>query len=91
MGLLLPMGALLGTLASGLPHSVITGLFAFALVALLYLVTEELLVEAHEAPEGPVVTSMFFIASWRCSPWRNCCQSDDPHPCLTVTKRDTFF
>lgn len=61
IGLLLPLGSLLGGLASGLPHSVITGLFAFGLIALLYLVTEELLVEAHERPEGPIVTSMFFI------------------------------
>ena len=61
VGLLLPVGALFGTAASALPTPVLAGLFAFGLVALLYLVTEELLVEAHEAPEGPVVTSMFFV------------------------------
>ena len=61
IGLLLPLGSLLGGLAFGLPHSIITGLFAFGLIALLYLVTEELLVEAHERREGPIVTSMFFI------------------------------
>lgn len=61
VGLLLPLGTLAGTAAAGLPTSVLTGLFAFGLIALLYLVTEELLVEAHEAPEGPLVTSMFFI------------------------------
>lgn len=61
IGLLLPLGGLLGTAASALPAPILTGFFAFGLVALLYLVTEELLVEAHEAPEGPIVTSMFFI------------------------------
>ncbi|MCP9223871.1 transporter [Erythrobacter sp. LQ02-29] len=61
VGLLLPIGALFGTAASALPAPMLAGLFAFGLVALLYLVTEELLVEAHEAPEGPIVTSMFFV------------------------------
>ena len=31
------------------------------LMALLYLVTEELLVEAHEKPDTPLISSMFFI------------------------------
>lgn len=61
IGLLLPIGGFAGTAAAALPQVVLTGLFAFGLVALLYLVTEELLVEAHEAPEGPIVTSMFFV------------------------------
>jgi ZIP family zinc transporter len=30
------------------------------LIALLYLVTEELLVEAHEVPDRPWVTATFF-------------------------------
>ena len=39
-----------------------TGLFAFGLVALLYLVTEELLVEAHEqAEDTPWITALFFV------------------------------
>jgi ZIP family zinc transporter len=33
---------------------------AFALAALLYLVTEELLVEAHEEKETPAITAVFF-------------------------------
>lgn len=33
----------------------------FAVAALLYLVTEELLVEAHEVPETPLSTAAFFI------------------------------
>lgn len=60
LALLLPLGALLGTPAAGLSLAWRTGLFAFALVALLYLVTEELLVEAHKGPEAPWITAMFF-------------------------------
>jgi len=36
------------------------GFLAFSLIALLYLVTEDLLVEAHETPDRPWVTAMFF-------------------------------
>ncbi|MGO1077511.1 ZIP family metal transporter [Inquilinus sp. CA228] len=58
--LLLPIGALLGNPVAALPDPVVTGFFAFGLVALLYLVTEELLIEAHETPDRPWVTAMFF-------------------------------
>jgi zinc transporter, ZIP family len=34
---------------------------SFGAAALLYLVTEELLVEAHEEPETPLLTAMFFV------------------------------
>lgn len=57
---LLPVGALFGGPISTLPGPALTGFFAFGLVALLYLVTEELLVEAHETPDRPWVTAMFF-------------------------------
>ena len=59
--LLLPLGALLATPASMLPPAIFTGLLALALMALLYLVTEELLVEAHEVKDTPLITSMFFV------------------------------
>jgi len=39
----------------------IDALLAFGVAALLYLVTEELLVEAHEETETPVQTAMFFL------------------------------
>lgn len=61
IALLLPAGAFLSGPISLLPGPVITGCFAFALVALLYLVTEELLVEAHEVPDRPWITAMFFV------------------------------
>lgn len=61
IGLALPLGALVGGPVATLPGSLQTGFYAFGLIALLYLVTEELLVEAHEeGKEGPFVTSMFF-------------------------------
>ncbi len=61
LAILLPVGALLGTPIGGLPGPYLAGFFAFALVALLYLVTEELLVEAHAVPERPWTTAMFFV------------------------------
>lgn len=61
LALLLPVGALLAMPAAILPQVVFTGVLAFGLVALLYLVTEELLVEAHEVKDTPLVTAMFFV------------------------------
>lgn len=61
IGLALPLGALLSIPVAGLSEAWQTGFYAFGLIALLYLVTEELLVEAHECPESPLTTSMFFV------------------------------
>lgn len=58
---LMPIGAILSAPVTALSAPVITGFLAFGLVALLYLVTEELLVEAHETPDRPWVTAMFFV------------------------------
>ena len=60
IALLLPLGALLGSPAAGLSAPWLAGVFAFGLMALLYLVTEELLVEAHEVPDKSWITAMFF-------------------------------
>lgn len=60
---LLATGALVGALLlSVVSGAVLTGLIAFGAVALLYLVVEELLVEAHEAVETPFAIAMFFTA-----------------------------
>lgn len=56
-----PAGALLSAPVATLPEVWRTGFYAFGLIALLYLVTEELLVEAHGCPESPLTTSMFFV------------------------------
>lgn len=59
---LLPLGLILATaLVSRLSELWMEGILSFATAALLFLVTEELLVEAHEVPETPVATAMFFI------------------------------
>ncbi|WP_224006106.1 transporter [Aureimonas sp. SA4125] len=60
-GALLPLGAVLGGPVHDLPPFWLTAALSFALIALLYLVTEELLVEAHQKPDSPLVTSLFFV------------------------------
>ncbi|WP_336807558.1 transporter [Fulvimonas yonginensis] len=59
---LLPMaGAVAGNLLlAGLSDRWMEAVLALAAATLLYLVTEELLVEAHEVPEAPWMTALFF-------------------------------
>lgn len=62
LALLVLVGAIVGvTLLAGLTGAALDGVLAFGVAALLYLVTEELLVEAHEVPETAAVTSIFFV------------------------------
>lgn len=59
---LLVIGAgLAATVLQGLSGPPLGAVLAFGLAALLYLVTEELLVEAHEVRENTVTTAMFFV------------------------------
>ncbi|THC40219.1 ZIP family metal transporter [Massilia sp. Mn16-1_5] len=60
IGLLAGAGAGAAILNSVTPVF-IDALLAFGVAALLYLVTEELLVEAHEGKETPGQTAMFFL------------------------------
>jgi ZIP family zinc transporter len=61
-GGLLLAGASAGAIAlTQLAPAALDALLAFGVAALLYLVTEELLVEAHEVPETPFQTAMFFV------------------------------
>jgi ZIP family zinc transporter len=68
LGLTVLSFALLGSLLLlGATHAVIGGTLAFSAAALLYLVTEELLMEAHEIEEKPVSTLVLFggfLAFW---------------------------
>ena len=61
IALLLPIGAGLATPVALLPPIYVTGFLSFGLMALLYLVTEELLAEAHEKPDTPLISAMFFV------------------------------
>jgi ZIP family zinc transporter len=54
-------------LLTGASHAVIGGALAFSAAALLYLVTEELLMEAHTVEEKPISTLVLFggfLAFW---------------------------
>ncbi|CAM3720132.1 hypothetical protein [Deinococcus frigens] len=56
------VGATLGgTLLQGLSGLPLEIVLSFGAAALLFLVTEELLVEAHEVKETPWITSAFFL------------------------------
>jgi len=61
LALMLPIGALIAVPVAALPPVVIAGFLSFGLMALLYLVTEELLVEAHAKPDTPLISAMFFV------------------------------
>lgn len=61
-GVLLAIGAVVGAVLLGnLTGAAKEIVLSFGAAALLYLVTEELLVEAHEEPETPTLTAMFFV------------------------------
>lgn len=61
LGLTVLVFAILGSwLLAGASHEVIAAALAFSAAALLYLVTEELLIEAHEVEEKPIATLVLF-------------------------------
>ena len=61
LALLVVVGSVIGaTLLQGISHGALELILSFGLAALLFLVTEELLVEAHEVPETPWTTATFF-------------------------------
>ena len=62
LSLLMVAGTFIGGLgARYAPAAVLPGVLAFGAAALLFLVTEELLEEAHEVKETPLLTTMFFV------------------------------
>ena len=59
---LMIVGAFLGvTLLADASAHTLAGLLSFGCAALLFLVTEELLIEAHESADTAVTTTMFFV------------------------------
>lgn len=62
LGMLVFVSAVLGaTVLGGLSGGAMEVVLSFGLAALLYLVTEELLREAHEERESSTATAMFFL------------------------------
>lgn len=62
LSLLVAVGAMVGAVAlGGASATVLSLVLAFAAAALLWLVVEELLVEAHEVTERPWMAVMFFV------------------------------
>ena len=62
LSLLLVVGAAIGdTVLRGVSEHTLAGVLSFGCAALLYLVTEELLVDAHESGETTLGTAMFFV------------------------------
>ncbi len=63
MSALLSLAAVIGNavFSGGLPPTPYAALLGLGTVALLYLVTEELLTEAHEVPDTPLATAAFFV------------------------------
>lgn len=62
LSLLTVGGAAVGfSLLGGVSSAILALVLAFGAVALMYLVTEELLVEAHESAERPWIAASFFV------------------------------
>lgn len=62
LGLTTAVGAIGGAaVLGGASPTVLAAVLAFGAAALLYLVVEELLVEAHEEAETPLLSAMFFL------------------------------
>ena len=59
-GLVILVGASAGEIVTGASVHFLAGILGFGVAALLYLVTEELLTEAHESPDTPLITATFF-------------------------------
>lgn len=62
LGALLLLGSVAGHFLSRVSGFGFDAIVAFATAVLVYLVAEELLVEAHEEKDAPLLTSFFFLA-----------------------------
>lgn len=62
LSLMIFVGSICGaTVLQHVSAETLEAVLSFGLAALLFLVTEELLIEAHEVPETPLITSSFFL------------------------------
>lgn len=61
LGLMILLGAGAGYTAVGASATLLAAILGFGVSALLYLVTEDLLLEAHDVADTPLVTATFFL------------------------------
>ena len=61
LGVSLFCGSAFGNAIVGISGPLTVGILRFGVAALLYLVTEGLLTEAHKVEDTPLVTAMFFL------------------------------
>lgn len=62
LAILIPIGVFVGyVLFKHVSLPVELGVISFGIAALLYLVTEELLLESHKNPDKPWITGLFFL------------------------------
>jgi ZIP family zinc transporter len=62
LALLISVGAVTGTLlVEGISRPALVALLAFGSASLLYIVTEELLHDAHQISETPLTSALFFL------------------------------
>lgn len=62
LAVLVPVGVASGAaILSTVPPALQVGVLSFGVAALLYLVTEELFVEAHEVADTTFAVAMFFV------------------------------
>jgi zinc transporter, ZIP family len=61
LGLMIVLGAAAGYASIGASPPVLAAILGFGVAALLYLVTEDLLLEAHVTSDTPAVTATFFL------------------------------
>ena len=61
LGLMIMLGAAAGYASIGATPPVLAAILGFGVAALLYLVTEDLLLEAHATSDTPAITATFFL------------------------------
>jgi zinc transporter, ZIP family len=61
LGVMILLGATAGYASVGASPPVLAAILGFGVAALLYLVTEDLLLEAHATADTPAITATFFL------------------------------
>jgi ZIP family zinc transporter len=61
LGLMIVLGAAAGYASIGVSPPLLAAILGFGVAALLYLVTEDLLLEAHATGDTPAITATFFL------------------------------